>query len=247
MANQTTDLSDISTITNKSKIEWLVKAYLSALQNYCKKLTGSQWEAEDLAQDTLLKALAKLTHHDNPKAYLFRIAKNAWIDQCRKQQRAEDCLFEEQMTGEAGIDTTAIIDAMSILIRHLTPLQRIVLLLRDVFELSSSEVADVIGATEGAVKAALHRARHNLTLLKEAQTEERMFSEAEEENHKEILNAYLTAFRNYDIEALVTLAQNDIVHPVQALNSLWTSAILHRQNRTRSVAPSDSTALLLVA
>ena len=57
------------------------------LHRYCRSLTGSVWDAEDLVQDTLLRGFAKLGEFsnpiDNPKAYLFRIATNLWVDRVR--------------------------------------------------------------------------------------------------------------------------------------------------------------------
>jgi len=55
-----------------------------ALWRYCMLLTKSPWDAEDLMQETLLKAyasLAQLFQPIYPKPYLFRIASNTWIDQ----------------------------------------------------------------------------------------------------------------------------------------------------------------------
>jgi RNA polymerase sigma-70 factor (ECF subfamily) len=60
------------------------------LHRYCRSLTGSVWDAEDLVQDTLLRGFAKLGEFsnpiDNPKAYLFRIATNLWVDRFRRQE-----------------------------------------------------------------------------------------------------------------------------------------------------------------
>src|SRR6266404_8240376 len=60
------------------------------LHRYCRALTGSVWDAEDLVQDTLLRAFAKLgevsLRIDNPKAYLFRIASNLWVDHFRRTE-----------------------------------------------------------------------------------------------------------------------------------------------------------------
>jgi RNA polymerase sigma factor (sigma-70 family) len=192
------------------------------LLRYCQKLTGSRWDAEDLVQDTFLKALPHLAHpHENPHAFLFRIAKNAWIDKCRKRRRANECLLVDEMLGEASTKTTgdavespAILDAMSRLLQALSPLQGAVLLLRDVFEFSNLEVANLIGTTEGAVKSSLHRARRNLENLENAQEKENLHA------HKSLLNAYLEAFRNADAAGLVALAQNNVIHPVHALNTL---------------------------
>ncbi|KHF32875.1 RNA polymerase factor sigma-70 [Paenibacillus sp. P1XP2] len=55
------------------------------LLRYCRSLTGREWEAEDLAQETLIRVLcrhAKMPGIKVNKPYVFRIARNLWIDRC---------------------------------------------------------------------------------------------------------------------------------------------------------------------
>src|SRR3990172_8912013 len=70
--------------------------YLTALDpirpdlfRYCRRLTGNLWDAEDLVQDTLLKAFANLSlilyTIRSPRAYLLRIATNLWLDTVRSR------------------------------------------------------------------------------------------------------------------------------------------------------------------
>ena len=63
-----------------------------ALHGYCRRLTGILWDAEDLVQDTLLRAFGHLgfVNHTirNPRAYLLRTATNVWIDELRRRERA---------------------------------------------------------------------------------------------------------------------------------------------------------------
>src|SRR6185295_1939066 len=58
------------------------------LYRYCRHLTRSPWDAEDLAQDVLARAFVTLgklgAAPPNPRAWLFRVASNAWIDQQRR-------------------------------------------------------------------------------------------------------------------------------------------------------------------
>ena len=58
-----------------------------ALHAYCLRLTHNLWDAEDLVQDTLLRAFGTMGRlHDpvaNPRSYLLRSATNAWIDRLR--------------------------------------------------------------------------------------------------------------------------------------------------------------------
>src|SRR5205823_7697628 len=60
------------------------------LYRYCRHLTRTPWDADDLVQDALFRAFAKLgwmnDSPDNPRAWLFRIASNLWIDRARAQK-----------------------------------------------------------------------------------------------------------------------------------------------------------------
>src|SRR5215468_8737275 len=62
----------------------------SELYRYCRYLTRSPWDAEDLAQDALARAfvtLARMTEEPaNPRAWLFRVASRLWIDEVRKRR-----------------------------------------------------------------------------------------------------------------------------------------------------------------
>jgi RNA polymerase sigma factor (sigma-70 family) len=138
-----------------------------ALWRYCLRLTGNAWDAEDLVQETLIKAFGRLRHYWQPldaKSYLFRIATNAWIDLQRKGRLPTSDLDEVGEPASAEVDPGERWAAMEALVAALPPRQRVVLLLIDVFDFTAGEVAAMIGSTEGAVKAALHRAR---TLLRQ--------------------------------------------------------------------------------
>src|SRR5262245_51110287 len=67
-----------------------VEPYRRDLYRYCRGLTGSTWDAEDLVQESLLRAFAKLSelHWDveNPRAWLFLVATNVWRDRVRRSE-----------------------------------------------------------------------------------------------------------------------------------------------------------------
>ena len=87
----------------------LTEPHRPALWRYCLHVTGSPWDAEDLVQDTLLRAFARLGHFwqpiDNPRAYLFRIASNTWIDTLRRGKVQLDAL--DDAMGVAGEESAA--------------------------------------------------------------------------------------------------------------------------------------------
>jgi RNA polymerase sigma-70 factor, ECF subfamily len=134
------------------------------LYRYCRHLTRSPWDAEDLAQDALMRAFATLGQLGeapaHPRAWLFRIASNLWIDRVRRR-RIEQPLVDDSGAAPAP-DAIATREAAGTLLSRLAPQERAALVLKDVFELSLEEVAEVLSTTPGAVKAALQRARGKL-------------------------------------------------------------------------------------
>lgn len=144
----------------------VVEPHRPDLFRYCRALTPSVWDADDLVQETLLRAFAKLgeCHWDveRPRSYLFRMATNLWID---RQRRAGLVRFEEPaepaLVDERPADDE-VRDALAALARNLPPQERAAVLLKDVFGLDLDEVAAFLDTTRGAVKAALHRGRTKL-------------------------------------------------------------------------------------
>jgi RNA polymerase sigma-70 factor (ECF subfamily) len=141
----------------------VVNQYRHELYRYCKMLTRSEWDAEDLVQETLMKLFAsgRKTQIPLQKAYVFRTATNAWIDICRKRK----IHIEELQDGDephilvSEPDSLELHDSLELLLRRLPVSQAVVLLLVDVFQFTPKETGDMLNSTEGAVKAMLHRAR----------------------------------------------------------------------------------------
>ncbi|HUQ07459.1 MAG TPA: RNA polymerase sigma factor [Kofleriaceae bacterium] len=167
------------------------------LYRYCRHLTRSPWDAEDLSQDVLARAfvtLAKLgATPPNPRAWLFRVASNVWID----QQRRPRGVPEEVATGAGSAgDPRATREAAGTLIARLAPQERAAVVLKDVFDLPIEDIAHALATTPGAVKAALHRGRGKL--VDEPAAEERVPTPA-------VLDAFVKAFEHRDLGALAGL------------------------------------------
>jgi RNA polymerase sigma-70 factor (ECF subfamily) len=138
------------------------------LHGYCLKLTGQIWDAEDLAQETLIRGFHRLAYHHDPiessRAYLLRIATNTWIDWLRR--RDTEARLAPEAAAEPIADAPAgageIHDAGRTLLQRLAPREQAAVVLKDLFDMSLEETAVVLETTVGAVKAALHRGRARL-------------------------------------------------------------------------------------
>lgn len=205
----------------------------AAVFRYCLSLTGSRWDAEDLAQDTWLKAVKFANNtsrvHGHMEALLMRIAKTTWIDQSRRRKRYERILqLEECREPAPEPETVRLEELFQALLQHLSPLQRSVFLLRDVFGYSTSEASEQLGVTQGAVKAALHRARAALGSVR-AELEQPGPALPEDEQTKLLLLAIAAAYQRGDAAQLLRLVQSE------SADAAYAAGMLHNvagKNRT---------------
>jgi RNA polymerase sigma-70 factor (ECF subfamily) len=169
------------------------------LYSFCRALTHNAWDAEDLVQDTLARGLVTLgclfQPIENPRAWLFRVASNLWIDRQRRQREVSAASPPEAATPPSvpGVETR---DAASTLLSRVSPQERAAIVLKEAFEFSIDDIAKMLVTTPGAVKAALHRGREKLREPPQAPV--RRVSPA-------VLNAFCDAFNARDIDRLVTL------------------------------------------
>jgi RNA polymerase sigma-70 factor (ECF subfamily) len=140
-----------------------------ALHAYCRRLTGNVWDAEDLVQEALLRAFGQWGVTEpvirNPRAYLLRIATNVWIDTLRRRGRephAPTAPDETPAPGAGPQSARELREAGMRLLQRLSPQERAALVLKEMFDMTLDEIAELLATTAGAVKAALHRGRDRL-------------------------------------------------------------------------------------
>ncbi|CAM2859442.1 sigma-70 family RNA polymerase sigma factor [Paenibacillus sediminis] len=194
----------------------------SVLYRYCLFLTKSNVDAEDLAQDTWVKAFGSFhgLEHTNPQALLMRIAKNNWIDQMRRRAVFARIHSEEHLKftmPDHGLFEIELV--FQAIIKHLSPVQRVVFLLRDVFEYANAEVAHMLDMTEGAVKAALYRSRQSLSIVRE-ELEKSELSLPEEEHLRAYLRTLAFAYQKGNISLLVEMLRLGEMEPVLAISNI---------------------------
>jgi RNA polymerase sigma-70 factor (ECF subfamily) len=155
--------------------------FVDALYNTALRMTRNPQDAEDLVQETYLKAYKyydKFTEGTNFKAWLFRILKNTFINNYRKRQQEppqnafdeiED-VFETQVSSDTGSIPSPEEDALENVLdedvqRALDALPdeyRMVVILADLEDFSYQEIADILEIPVGTVMSRLYRARRRL-------------------------------------------------------------------------------------
>jgi RNA polymerase sigma-70 factor, ECF subfamily len=140
------------------------------LHRYCSRMTGSPLDGEDVMQEALLDAYKRIETLDDVsmlQPWLFRIAHNRCIDflrSSRARKRAEIAFSDDAVLADEPAVSQAQ-HAIERLVIHLPPKERACVLLKNVFDYSLEEIADLVGSTVGGVKAALSRGRAKLAAL----------------------------------------------------------------------------------
>jgi RNA polymerase sigma-70 factor, ECF subfamily len=153
---------------DRHALEELYLIHFDRIYSYLHMSVGNKHDAEDLTTQTFLKMLesiGKFRFRAAPfSAWLFRIAHNLAMDHFRAARRWQP---EEEVPEPPGSEELSAEDeamhsigraSMLELIDDLSPEQRQVLTLKFVFNFGNSEVATILGKTEGAVKSLQHRA-----------------------------------------------------------------------------------------
>ncbi len=197
----------------------MVDPYRHALEVHCYRMLGSLQDAEDLSQETLLRAWRALERFE-PRAqfqtWLYRIATNACLDELERRPRRPEPVdpFPDRASPDTDSPTYdpaaryAIREGMELAlmraIQELPGRQRAVLIFRDVLGWTAPEVADLLGSTVASVNSALQRARASIgprvpeTIAMTADPAER-----------ELLDRYVSAFEHADVDGLVSLLHED--------------------------------------
>ncbi len=139
-----------------------------SLHRYCSRMTGSVLDGEDVVQEALFEAYRKLDQFDNSrplKPWLFGIAHNRCIDFLRKRGvrvEAETAAAVQDSVEAAEPPALGLNRALEHMVTSLPPKERACVLLKDVFDYSLEEIAELADSTVGGVKAALNRGRTKL-------------------------------------------------------------------------------------
>lgn len=207
--------------------------YRRALMAHCYRMTGSIYEAEDLVQETYIRAwrsYERFEGRSSVRTWLYRIATNVCLTSLEGKERrpmptglgtsdsaASDVMIENnEIPWLEPVPDTAVLAAERDSVRlafvaalqHLPPRQRAVLILRDVLRWKASEVAEALDTSTAAVNSALQRAHAQLAA--QHLTEDTVDSDLSPEQ-QEMLGRYVDAFWRKDIDAIVGMLKHDAI------------------------------------
>jgi RNA polymerase sigma-70 factor (ECF subfamily) len=167
-----TELLSLARRGDRAAFSRLVEPYRRELIAYCYRLTGSLSEAEDLAQEAIVRAFRAFETFEGratPRAWLYKIAHNLSVNHLERAdpmaQSLEGLREAAETDSRPPADGDERVDVglgFVALIRSLPPRQRATLVLRDVLGWSAEETARILETTVPGVKNALARARTTL-------------------------------------------------------------------------------------
>ncbi|HUB22354.1 MAG TPA: RNA polymerase sigma-70 factor [Streptosporangiaceae bacterium] len=178
------------------------------------RMTGSVSDAEDIVQEAFLRA-ARTTHTmDNPKAYLATVTTRLAIDQLRSARvrresyvgtwLPEPLLTQSEDPAELAETSDSLSMAFLVLLESLSPPERAVFLLREVFGYGYPEIAEVTGKTEAACRQIFARARRRID-------EGRPRFETSRAEGEELTGLFLAAARGGDMNSLIRKLAPDVL------------------------------------
>jgi RNA polymerase sigma-70 factor (ECF subfamily) len=214
-----------------ASLEDVFKAQRSFLWGLCYRLTGSAADADDLVQETFVRAIERPpARTDQPwRPWLVRVAVNLGRDLLRRRRRRkyvgpwlpspietapEDPFPAYELTAESGFTTEGryeLLESVSfaflLALEALTPQQRAVLLLRDVFDYSVEDTANALAISAANVKTTHHRARR---AMGDYDRQRCSPTRDLQERTRAVLGRFMAAITSQDVDSVEDLLAEDV-------------------------------------
>ncbi|ORA15069.1 RNA polymerase sigma-70 factor [Mycobacterium asiaticum] len=180
------------------------------------EILGSATEADDVLQDSYLRwADVDLSTVRDTKSYLARLVTRQALNALRAQARRreeyvgpwlpEPLLLEDQDASADVVLAESVSMAMLVLLETLTPDERAVFVLREVFGFDYGEISEAVNKSEAAVRQVAHRAREHVHARR------KRFDDIDPERNAQITQQFLASAASGDVDALLAMLAPDAV------------------------------------
>ncbi|RAO22499.1 ECF RNA polymerase sigma factor SigJ [Micromonospora noduli] len=197
--------------------EQVFHSHRNLLFSVAYRILGSAADAEDAVQDAWISwSSADRSQVADPKAYLARIVSNLALQRLRSARHHRETypgpwlpepVLTEGDAADAVTDAESVSMAMLVVLETLSPLERAVFVLREVFDFSHAEIAAAVERSEAAVRQIAHRAREHVRGQRQRFT-------ADRSQQRGVTERFLAAATGGDINTLLELLSPDV--------TLWT-------------------------
>jgi RNA polymerase sigma-70 factor (ECF subfamily) len=184
------------------------EAHRAMLLGIAYRMLGSRAEAEDVVQDAFLRwRSAPRAEVRSDRAYLATVVTRLCLDQLKTARARRETYvgpwLPEPVRTDAPTDTESISLAFLVLLESLTPIERAVYLLCEVFDHSHAEAAEIVGRDEAACRQLLHRARAHVAARRPR------FAPSQDA-HRRLLVGFAAACAAGDLAGLRRLLAEDV-------------------------------------
>ena len=171
---------------DNSAFEMLMEKHMGIIYNIALRMAANQDDAEDMTQEIMIKIFRSLgSFKGNSKfsTWIYRVAVNTCLDELKKKKNKKHLSLDAEISGDDGegqleikddspspeklAEQNELRDMVAAAVTLLSDEHRAVIVLRDIRGMSYSEIAEILGCSDGTVKSRISRARAQLKMILE--------------------------------------------------------------------------------
>ncbi len=171
---------------DNSAFEMLMEKHMGIIYNIALRMTANQDDAEDMTQEIMIKifrSLSSFKGNSKFSTWIYRVAVNTCLDELKKKKNKKHLSLDAEISGDDGenqieikddspspeklAEQNELRDMVAAAVKLLSDEHRAVIVLRDIRGMSYSEIAEILGCSDGTVKSRISRARAQLKMILE--------------------------------------------------------------------------------
>ena len=171
---------------DNSAFEMLMEKHMGIIYNIALRMAANQDDAEDMTQEIMIKifrSLSSFKGNSKFSTWIYRVAVNTCLDELKRKKNKKHLSLDAEISGDDGegqleikddspspeklAEQNELRDMVAAAVKLLSDEHRAVIVLRDIRGMSYSEIAEILGCSDGTVKSRISRARAQLKMILE--------------------------------------------------------------------------------